>query len=266
MASRTDSHTPCQVVSIDGLPALVQTMAGSRGTPAHVIHYKGFGPAMDVAAQQGTLNAVCSELLQADVIQFDGDDLDPPAAWSSFTCAFHHLLTLARQEGKAFPTLLAFKMEAEYERFCHSWSEFISTHGLTLYVVLVPESTCSDPLLYAPAAGMAEREWMEKGCHRAYPEDTLLPGQAKYVALGAFAIDTVRQALSPAAHRQRVVVWGGYQVIRRELAVHIARRGREALPWAYYHAWRTRNGERQEGQLLACEGIHPCLTVCARPS
>lgn len=267
MAGTTDERPACQVVDLAVLPTLLHSTS-------RVIHFKGFGPRMDVVAQRATMEAVCSDLLEADIVQFDGDDLDQPHSLCSFTSCFHTLLPMCEARGRPYPTLLAFKLEAEVDRFLDSWSHFVRTHALTLYVLPVPEALCHEASLRAPPAGLTEEDWRGKGCTRAYPTDTLLAAQEKYVALGAFAIDAVQGALSSSSssspsRQQRVVavvvVWGGYQVLRRELAVHIARYAGRALPWQYYHAWRIgRDGERQEGQLLACEGVHPCLTVQSR--
>eukprot|EP00004_Rigifila_ramosa_P013349 TRINITY_DN2945_c0_g1_i7.p1 TRINITY_DN2945_c0_g1~~TRINITY_DN2945_c0_g1_i7.p1 ORF type:complete len:368 (-),score=82.38 TRINITY_DN2945_c0_g1_i7:1709-2788(-) len=267
-----------QVEFIDE-PELVALCSACRS----VVHFKGFGPGMDVQAEPAAPEMLAL-LAAADVVVFDGDPWDA----TSFTSALRVLLDEHLPHGQPPPRLVAFKYAAQQHDFARDWQDFAVRQApdaqIKIHCVLVPNEVARQPELFdAEAARAAAAASGVKHEHPLHPQTPLDEGRLVFVALGTFAIKTMQRAV-PAARRQ-VVVWGGMHSVHREFSVNTALG--DSLVWRYFHARRgTSEGMLRQVQhpLLAhhqyhtnsattetppCVCVFACLCVCvcclARP-
>ncbi len=211
-----------------------------------MVHYKGFGPYMNNEADPPPEEMIRT-LSSVDVLVFDGDDYND----NSFTFVIPKALELAKEEKRPYPLLLAFKFRDQKDQFVHSWStapfpaDFDKVH-----CCLVGTEEANVPKFY------------DVGKIPGLPGGEPCPvtaDQALYVALGTFAVDLTGRACGSGVARS-IVVWGGLNIVLRELQVDFALGGSAAPAWTYYHAsrhQRTRDGPVQHGLLRDVE--HPML-------
>ena len=230
--------------SEDGIANLVK---GSKT----LVHYKGFGPFMDMHAYPPP-EEMLRTLSASDVLVFDGDDYSD----NSFTFAIPKALELAEKEKRPHPILLAFKFKHDRDQFEKSWSRAVlpATFRDSIYCYLVKAEDIVVPKFYNPG----------QVANLPGAPCSLNQDQEQYVALGTYAVHVTGQALgsSGAPLARRVIVWGGLYIVLRELQVNVALWGAETPPWTYYHASRTRPSPSgptvQEGVLAEVD--HPILT------
>jgi hypothetical protein len=231
---------PAVFTPITSLLDLCALVRGRR-----VVFFKGFGAPLDLHPPPPRL---LDFLHAADIVAFDGDDFDR----LSFTSA---LELLHRERPPPHPRLLAFKRAAEAPRLAAVGAPGAAGNwvGATEHCFLPERAAAASCFIIddgdaaaSAAAAAAAAPPLGGALGAAAAAGLAAPGVA-YVRLGVRAVELVAARCSPAA--VLVAAWGGSQIVAAEFALGLQLLGARMPRWHYWHATRTRGGERQEGQL-----------------